>query len=629
MVNKINISPQKQILIVYIFLALVTVIVFGQVCRYNFINLDDNIYVTENFHIRSGLTLDGLRWAFSTTYAEFWHPLTWLSLMLDYEFYGLNAGGYHLTSLILHILSALLLFWLFKRMTGAIWKSAFVAAFFAFHPLHVQSVAWISERKDVLSAFFWMLTLCLYIYYTERPVIKRYLIVLISFMSALMSKPMAVTLPVVMILLDYWPLGRFELKKGSLILCQLKEKTPFFILSAVFSILTLFAQRHASLSGFPLGSRLVNAPVSFVTYLEKIFMPHDLAVFYPFSYQLPVWQVVGAALLIIIISAAVIVMMRRLPYLFVGWFWYTITLLPVIGIIPLRALMMADHYTYLPSIGIAVGLAWSIPSLVRSEETKKNILFPAAIAALSMMAVLTWQQCGYWKNSAILFNHNLQITKNNYMALNSFGLSLYDEGKIEEAIEHYNRAIFLMPDFIPPYINRGNAYAKLGRYQPAIEDYNEVIRIQKPAPALVYMNRGNAYADLGKYHQAIEDYDQAISLNPEDADAYNNRGSIYGELGRYREAVRDYNEAIRIKPDYIAYFNRGIGFSNMGQYQSAIEDFNRAVSMKPDLAFAYHNRGIAFFKLGENDRGCFDAQKACKSGNCKLLENAEKKGYCR
>ncbi|PKN06089.1 MAG: hypothetical protein CVU72_06255, partial [Deltaproteobacteria bacterium HGW-Deltaproteobacteria-7] len=291
MLNKINISPKSQRLIVYVVLTLATLTVLGQVARFDFINIDDNVYVTQNSHILSGFTLDGLRWAFSTTYAEFWHPLTWLSLMLDYQLYGLNATGFHLTNLILHILSALLLFWLFNRMTGAIWRSAFVAALFALHPLHVESVAWIAERKDVLSAFFWMLTLCLYVYYTEKPVIRRYLLVLFCFILALMSKPMVVTLPVIMILLDYWPLGRFRLQKSNLILWQLREKIPLFVLSAVFAIITLYAQYKPSLENLPLGSRLANEPVSIMTYLEKAFWPHDLAVFYPFSYQLPAGQV--------------------------------------------------------------------------------------------------------------------------------------------------------------------------------------------------------------------------------------------------------------------------------------------------------------------------------------------------
>ena len=378
MLNKLNINSRKQKLIVYIALTVVTLAVFWQVNHYGFINLDDPVYVMENSHIQSGITLDGFRWAFSSTYAEFWHPLTWLSLMFDYQLYGLNAGGYHLTNLILHILSALLLFWLFNRMTGTIWRSAFVAAFFALHPLHVESVAWIAERKDVLSAFFWMLTLCLYVYYTEKPVIKRYLPVVFFFACGLMSKSMVVTLPVIMILLDYWPLGRFESQKlegnptivvtGKVLLKSLWEKIPFFILSAVFSIITLYAQLNPSVKHyqFPLGSRLANAPVSFMTYLEKTFVPNHMAVFYPFSFQLPPWQVWGSVFLILFISVVVIMSMRRLPYLFTGWFWYAITLLPVIGIIPVGGFSMADRYTYLPLIGITVMLAWGIPSLIKT-----------------------------------------------------------------------------------------------------------------------------------------------------------------------------------------------------------------------------------------------------------------------
>ena len=469
MLNKINISPEKQKLIVYIALTLVTLAVFWQVNRYDFINFDDNIYVTENSYIQSGITLGGFRWAFSTRYADLWNPLTWLSLMFDYQLHGLNAGGYHLTNLILHILSTLLLFWLFNRMTGAIWRSAFVAAFFALHPLHVESVAWIAERKDVLSAFFWMLTLCLYVYYTEKPVIKRYLPVVFSFVLALMSKPMVVTLPVIMILLDYWPLGRFQSREtatnltkvmpvstnqsiqeikseegalnenifaphkpklsetkiaGIIPLWQLWEKIPFFALSAVFSIITLYNpnQSDTSLKVFSLGSRLANAPVSFMTYLEKTFVPNDMAAFYPFSDQLPAWQVFGTTFLIIVISAAFIVMAKRLPYLFVGWLWYVITLLPVTGIIQISSAApysMADRYHYLPSIGIAVMLAWGIPFLIKHEDTRKKILFPAAIACFAILAVLTWQQCGYWKNSTELFNHALQVTKDNALAHNN------------------------------------------------------------------------------------------------------------------------------------------------------------------------------------------------------------------
>jgi protein O-mannosyl-transferase len=603
MLNKINISPQKQILFVYIALAVVTLAVFWQVNQYGFVKFDDDVYVTENSNIQSGITPEGVRWAFSTTYADFWHPLTWLSLMFDYQLHGLNAGGYHLTNLILHIMSALLLFWLFNRMTGAIWRSAFVAALFTLHPLHVESVAWIAERKDVLSAFFWMLTLCLYVYYTEKPAIRKYLLVLFCFACALMSKSMVVTLPIVMILLDYWPLDRLQSKTigpdltmditpistkqgkkkkeerkknilptidrklsetksaGIIPLWQLREKAPFFILSAVFSIITIYAQYKPSVKHFTLVSRIANAPVAFVTYLEKTFWPHDLAFFYPFSDQIPLWQVLGAAILIIVISIAVIAVMKRLPYLFVGWLWYAITILPVIGIMQVIDFSMADRYTYLPSIGIAIMLAWGIPLVFPCEDMRKKILFPAGIAFLTVLAVLTWQQCGYWKNSIELFNHALQVTKNNDIAHNNLASFLLEEGKIGEAIEHYNEAIRIKSDDAYTYYNRGLAYFKLGRQQRAIEDYSE-----------------------------------AIKLKPDFAEAYKSRGEVYAKIG---------------------------------QYQPAIEDFNKTISLNQNYSDAYMNRAVIYLNHRNITLGCLDAQKACELGNCRILKMAKGRGDCR
>jgi protein O-mannosyl-transferase len=514
-------TPRKQILIVYAVLFFAVLAVFWQVNHFDFVNIDDNIYATENNFVRSGLTLDGFRWAFITTYGEFWHPLTWLSLMLDYNLYGLNAGGFHLTNLILHILSTLLLFWLFCRMTGAVWKSAFVAALFALHPLHVESVAWIAERKDVLSVFFWTLTLCLYVFYVEKPVIKRYLLVLFCFLFALMSKSIVVTLPVIMLLLDYWPLKRLQfnnagnnlaaVETGKKFSWLLWEKTPFFIFSAVFSIGTFLAQQNPTTKYFTLRSRLANAPVSFVTYLEKTFWPYDLAVFYPFSDQLPIWQVMGATLLILVISAAVIIAAKRLPYLFVGWLWYAITLLPVIGIIQVGRQSMADRYTYLPLIGIGIGLAWGIPLLFPRENMRKNILFPLGAVFIFIMSFATWKQCGYWRNSVELFNHALQVTKNNYLAHNDLGLALFAEGKIEEAINHYSEAIRIMPDHMIIYNNRGDAYAKLGRYQLAVEDFSEAIRL-KPDCADFYSKRGAVYLNQGNYKPGCHDAQKACEL---------------------------------------------------------------------------------------------------------------------
>jgi len=512
MLNKININPKKQIIIICVILTIATLAVFLQLNHYDFVNFDDDIYVTGNSHVRSGISLDNVCWAFSTLHAEFWHPLTWISLMFDNQIYGLNAGGYHLTNLILHILSTLLLFWLFNRMTGAIWKSAFVAAFFALHPLHVESVAWIAERKDVLSAFFWMLTLCFYVYYAEKPAISRYLLVLCFFICGLMSKSMVVTLPVVMILLDYWPLKRFELHKGNTILWQIKEKIPFFILSAVFSVITIHAQRVLFVGPFPLSARIANAPVSFVTYLEKTFWPHGLAVFYPFSDQLPLWQVFGSTLLIILISIAVIVVWKRLPYLFVGWLWYSVTLIPVIGIIRSTAHSMHDNYIYLPSIGLSVMMAWGLTQLIKNESIGRKFLLPAAIIIFLLMSFFAWKQCGYWKNSIELWNRALMVTSDNYMAYNGRGAAYGELGQYGLAFEDFNHSILLKPDYSYAYYNRGTVYNKRGQYPQAIDDYNRSIRL-KPDYAPAYNNRGIAYLMLGNMERGCSDVQKSCELD--------------------------------------------------------------------------------------------------------------------
>ncbi|MFA5323943.1 MAG: tetratricopeptide repeat protein, partial [Smithella sp.] len=593
MSNKTSMSSRRQKLIVYIFLTIVTLAVFWQVHQYDFIGFDDNFYVTENSHVWSGVTWEGVRYAFTTKYTGLWNPLIWLSFMLDSQLYGLDAGGFHLTNLILHILSALLLFWLFNRMTGAIWPSAFVAVLFAIHPMHVESVAWIAERKDVLSAFFWMLTLCLYVYYTEKPVMRRYLPVLVSFACALMSKPMVITLPLVMILLDYWPLDRLQSQKslmnvpevlpesvkrkkkknkskaeslrenvsspkmqkisepriaGVIPLWQLREKIPFFILSAVLVIIMFCTPDNSLADPVPFGDRIANVLVTFVIYLEKTFWPHNMALFYPFPAQIPAWQIGGAILLIVAITTFVILMMKRLPYFAVGWFWYAITILPVIGIMQVaeEPYAMADRYHYLPSVGIAVMLAWGIPFLMKNKELRKKIVFPAAITVMMIMAVVAWRQCGYWKNSTTLYSHTLQATKNNYVMHNSLANVLFKEGKIREAIDHYGEAIRLKSDYAPAYSNRGVAYASQSQYRMAIEDYNQAIRL-RPDYAIAYNNRGFAYASLGQYEPAIGDYKKA-TRKPEYADAFFNWGLACHSLGQYQQAIEKYNEAIRLRP---------------------------------------------------------------------------------
>jgi len=635
-----NISSQKQKLIVYAVLTVAIIAVFWQVNNFDFVNLDDSIYVTENSHIRSGLTPDGISWAFTTRYFFLWHPLVWLSFMFDHQIHGLDPGGYHLTNLILHILSTWLLFWLFDRMTGAVWKSAFVAAFFGLHPLHVESVVWIAERKDVLSAFFWMLTLCLYVYYTEKPGIRRYLPVLFAFICACLSKAMVVTLPVVMILLDYWPLKRFELrgnattsknampatvkpgkkkdrsKKGkqkedktlpnkntlpesgrakTVPLRPLWDKAPFFILSAILIVITLCSPENPdALKNFPLGSRIANAVVSFVVYLERTFWPRDMAIFYPFPAQIPLWQILLCSFIIVAVSATAVITIKRHPWFFTGWMWYAITILPVIGILQIWIYAMADHYHYLPSIGISFALVWGVPSFIKNETMRKAILFPAAILILAVMSFFTWRQCSYWKNSITLFSHATQVTKDNFIAHGNIAPLLYEKGKTEEAIYHYNEAIRAKPDYADAYSNRGNAYHSMGKDQLAIDDYNEAIRL-KPHYADAYYNRGTVYLKHGQYQNALEDFTKAIRFKDNYADAYNNRGIIYVYLNRHQNALEDFNCAIRIKDNY---------------------------------AGAYNNRAFVYLNSKNIEQGCSDARKACGLGDCSTFKSAVAKGFC-
>ncbi len=595
--DKTDTDFRKQKLIIYISLTIITLAVYGQLHQFDFVNLDDVVYVTKNAHVQSGITPDSIRWAFSTTHAEFWHPLTWLSLMLDYELYGLNAGGYHVTNLLFHILSTLLLFWLFSRMTGEIWKSAFVAAFFALHPLHVESVAWIAERKDVLSAFFWMLTLCLYVYYTESPTLRKYLLVLFSFACGLMSKPMVVTLPVIMILLDYWPLKRFENQKrlSHLILWQLKEKMLFFVLSAFFSIITLLVQPQG---GPPLVFRTTHSLLAFFTYLKKIFWPHDLAVYYPFPNTFSALHLQIFAILIFILCFLIIAKAKRLPYLIVGWLWYVIALLPVIGIIRTGFFFIADHYMYLPSVGIAIILSWGIPDLFRSQAGRKKYLFPAGVAILIMLATLSWKQCGYWKNSYELFNHAVLATKDNYLALTNRGNAHNKFDLYQKAIDDCNEALRLKPDYPYAFFNRGFAYARLGRFQAAIDDLSEGIRLKSDDES-AFCNRGLAYAKLENYKAALNDYNEAVRLKPDYAEAFYNRGNAYIKLKQYQAALNDYNEAMRLKPDYAeAYYNRGNVYAELGQPEYAIRDYNKGIHLKPDDAEAYYNQGNVYYKTG-------------------------------
>jgi tetratricopeptide (TPR) repeat protein len=594
---------KKYVYIVVVLLTVTCLAAFGRIAHNGFINFDDPKYLTENLHIQSGLNFQNLKWAFSAVVVSNWHPLTMLSHMLDWTLFGNNAGGHHLMSLLFHIGAVIFLFLFLFKTTNNLWPAAFAAAFFALHPLRVESVAWASERKDVLSMFFGMAALYAYAFYAEKEKIARYLICLVLFALSLMSKPMLVTLPFVLLLLDYWPLKRLTVsgsfndmlkKSGRLI----KEKIPFFALAVASGIVTVWVQNKggsvSSMDALPFLHRAQNAIVSYIAYLEKIFLPVNLAVFYPYELLLPTWKVIAALMVLLFITVSVIYYIRKLPFLFVGWFWYQGTLIPVIGLVQVGTQAMADRYTYLPSIGISIMLAWGIALFFTKKTSRKIILFPAAVAVVLILSALTWRQCGYWKNSITLYEHTLSVTRNNEKIHNNLGYVLLEKGDIHTSIEHFNAAIRLNPYHHGFYMNRGEALSKAGMYQGALEDFNK-----------------------------------SISLKPDYADAWYNRGTLHGKLGNSQAALEDLNEAIRVQPQYAkAFNNRAIVYTNMGLYQTAIEDFNQVIRIMPGYNDALNNRAYAYLKQGDHRKGCGDAQLACQRGNCTALQYAHKNNLC-
>ncbi len=612
---------------IYLFLIIATLAVFWQVNNGGFIFFDDPQYVTENNHVQNGVTLEGVRWAITTGYFGNWHPLTWLSHMLDIQLFGLEPRWHHLTNLLFHIANTLLLFFVLYRMTKAHWESAFVAALFALHPLHVESVAWVSERKDVLSTFFWILTMGAYCYYVERPKLQRYLIVVAFFGLGLLAKPMLVTLPFVLLLLDYWPLQRFQQKmrdlkigitigkpvsgdkqKGkskrkpaaeeaviaektadvqyhwALVRPLLWEKIPLIALAAASSIVTYLVQQKGgmvkSFEMFPLSVRISNAFVSYVTYIGKTIWPNNLAAIYTHPGSLPTWQVIGAALILIAVTIAVIWKARRIPYLAVGWLWYAGTLVPVIGLVQVGLQARADRYTYLPLIGLFIMATWGISELSKSWRYRKEALTAVSTVILIGLCIVTWTQIRFWQNSITLLDHALRVTHDNYIAYYNRGLTNEHLGNYKQAIMDYDKSIEINPKFhVRAYYNRGHAYTILGNYQQAIADYDKAIEIY-PEYDEAYFNRGCVYAILGNNKQAIDDYDKAIEINPNKADPYVNRGNAYARLDNYQQAIGDYNKAIETNPQYgEAYFIRGHAYWQLGNKQQAMDDLKAAARL--------------------------------------------------
>ena len=637
---------KKRSLIICLLLIIAAFMAFWQVTQSDFIGLDDAAYVTDNRHVQDGLTVEGILWAFTTGHAGYWHPLTWISHMADVQLFGLRPGWHHLTNLLFHLASTLLLFLGLHRMTKALWQSAFVAALFALHPLHVESVAWVAERKDVLSTFFWMLTMGVYVSYVARPGLTRYLTLLLCFALGLMAKPMLVTLPFVLLLLDYWPLQRLEQKKPPqevrkplskdkttppvkapvqpvghwpLIRPLLIEKIPLFALTALFSIVTYLAQRHGgavgSLEALPLSARIANAFVSYVIYVVKMLWPTNLAVFYPHPKWWPFWQVLGSVVLLIAITVLAIRGAKKRPYAAVGWLWYVGTLVPVIGVVQVGGQALADRFTYIPLVGLFIIVAWAVPELLKKWPYRKEALIASSALCLVCLFLVTWRQVGYWQNGIALYDHAVEVADSNNLIHNSRGVAYTNLGKYTEAIADFNKAIEINPRYGEAYYNRGVAYKSLGKYTQAIADFNKAIEIN-PRLGEAYYSRGVAYTNLGKYTEAIADFNRAIEINPRYGEAYYNRGVAYGLFGNYTQAIADFNRAIEINPSYgEAYNNRGVAYGLFGNYTQAVADFNRAIEINPRYGEAYYNRGTVYGSLGNRERAIDDIRTAARLGH--------------
>jgi protein O-mannosyl-transferase len=605
-----------------LFLIMTTLAVYWQVQSHEFIYYDDIEYVRENVNVKAGLTPASIVWAFTTSHATNWHPITWLTHMLDYQLYGSHPQGHFLTNLFFHIANALLLFLVLLRMTGAIWQSGFVAALFALHPFNVESVAWISERKNVLSTLFWLLTMWAYIRYVETPTIRKYGLVVLFLALGLMSKPMLVTLPFVLLLLDYWPLRRWRIGNQNESLVDEKtenqtflsrlilEKVPLLVL-VIGSIITTFTVQKIggavkSIETFPMQERLINALVSYLSYLKMMIWPRGLSVLYPHPENaLPVWKGLIAGVLLILLTLWVIRNAHRMPYLVIGWFWYLGTLIPVIGLVQVGVQAMSDRYAYVPLIGIFIIIAWGLPDLLAKWNHQEKI--PVIFAGLLIpLMVVTWMQVKHWKDGVTLWKHTIEVQPNMYpefaRAYNNLGFALKKEGRIADAMIQYKTAIKINPEFSKPYNNLGSILKSINKTEEAIVFFKEAIRV-KPDSASAYSNLGSTMLQQGKMDEAIINFKEAIRISPENAWAYTNLGTALAKKGELEEALVHFKEAIRIKPDLaMAHANIGMALTQKGELIESMVHFREAIRINPGYAIAHFSLGNALFKNGETKK---------------------------
>lgn len=548
-------------------LFLVTAAIYFRAAFAPFSLIDDGDYVTNNLQVTSGLSLSSIKWAFTTFHAGNWHPLTWLSLMMDSQLFGVNPKGFHLVNVVLHALNTSLLFILFNSMTGALWRSAFVAACFALHPLHVESVAWISERKDVLSVLFFLITLIFYTVYVKQSKRRMYFYSLAAFALGLMAKPMLVMTPVLLLLLDVWPLERFKIPtsvttapcdkhretgKGNHLTSRLLlEKIPFLMFSAVSAVLTWYAHSDylSTVTDLSVTMRINNALWAMVVYVRKMILPFDLALFYPFV-PVPFWKAGCAALLLCGTIWIVLKSFKKYPYLATGWFWYIITLVPVVGLVQVGNQSMADRYSYIPLIGLFIMVSWGVSDLCAKLPGLNKMIKLAAVGAVLVLSISSWIQLGYWGDNVTLASHALEVTDDNYFAHLSLGLAYEAEGRKELAIAQFREALRIDPADSQSYFNLGLILANSGRSAESIEYFEKAIQLT-PQFANMHYCLGATLGKLGKIDEAIEEYKKALIIEPDNVKCLNNIGTALAQQGRYDEAITHFSKILQLVPNDI------------------------------------------------------------------------------
>ena len=607
---------------IYLFLVGLSLAVFGQTIRYDFVNFDDDVYVYSTPAIYAGLTIKGVASAFTSPHASNWHPLTTISHMLDCQLYGLNAGGHHATNIVLHTIAVLLLFAVLRQMTGTIWRSAIVAALFAVHPLHVESVAWVSERKDVLSAVFFLLLLAGYIHYVRARSATRYLVVTVLFAAGLMSKSMLVTAPIILLVLDYWPLRRFEQiapttrnakirqpdNQSRIIQRLFLEKLPLLILSAGASIVTFALQKRAAgaIPPLPFFWRAENAVMSYVIYAWKTLWPTRLAVFYPHPNDTwATWQVVLAIAFLVAVTYAAIVWRDKVPYLFTGWSWYVVMLIPVIGLVQVGEQGHADRYTYLPSIGLFLIAVWAACDLVAAGQVRlwRGVAIAGTIVVVVGLTCTAFTQTSHWRNSETLWTHALAVTADNDVAHNNLSYLCVGRGELDEAMSHLEAASKIRSGKLDPHYNLGTAFvemnlgdalARKGQPDEAMVHFDQAIKLQ-PDYAEAYYNRGNVLFAKGKIDQAIIDFEKTLQIQPNDADAHTDLGNALLHKGALKEAIAHYNEAMSLAPED-PHSRSNLAWVLATSTDASIRDGAKAVELAQQAIALSDGRELLFFR---------------------------------